>query len=180
MTYYTRLKHLTQTCQFADTTAKSKVKSSNCVRRLNYAEKFSVNLASACKPSSITAKPWSLPKHKFEIWRVQKKALTNSERNTSHIHENENGPRHGPRYGGRHCPWNGPSRSHLVATKCWNCGGTYPNNVGVTGCPVHQKECNNCGKLGHCASQQTEDKTSRARIGENSHDTGRLLGWTKL
>ena len=54
----------------------------------------------------------------------------------------------------------GSSGSGLSNTKCRNCGGSYPHEGSKTCCPSYQKECNNCGKLGHfksvcvCRSEQ--------------------------
>ena len=57
----------------------------------------------------------------------------------------------------------GPSRSGSSNTKCRNCGGSYSHEGGKTRCPAYQKECNNCGKLGHFKSVcRSEPKPKRS------------------
>ena len=57
----------------------------------------------------------------------------------------------------------GPSRSGSSNIKCRNCGGSYPHAGGKTCCPAYQKECNNCGKLGHFKSVcRSEPKPKRS------------------
>ena len=61
----------------------------------------------------------------------------------------------------------GPSGSGSSNTKCRNCGGSYPHEGGKTRCPAYQKECNNCGKLGHfksvCRSEPKPKHSGRQR-----------------
>ena len=64
---------------------------------------------------------------------------------------NEN-ERNGRRKSGIDSRNKGSSGSGSSNTKCRNCGGSYPHEGSKTCCPSYQKECNNCGKLGHFKS----------------------------
>ena len=140
MTYYTRLKHLAQTCEFADTDREIKSQivqlcSSTKLRR------------KALSDPSISLQALLDYGKTLELTETQVKDLENSKegvnkvgkKHETYLRKSKNGPRHG----GKHWPRNGPSGTSLGATKCRNCGGTYPHNGGVTGCPAYQKECRN-------------------------------------
>ena len=164
MTYYTRLKHLAQTCEFADTDREIKSQivqlcSSTKLRR------------KALSDPSISLQALLDYGKTLELTETQVKDLKNSKegvnkvgkKHETYLQKSKNGPQHR----GRHCPRNGPSGTSLGATKCRNCGGTYPHNGGVTGCPAYQKDCRNCGKLGHFKSVCRSKPKARARQQES-------------
>lgn len=69
MTYYSRLKHVPETSEFAD--ADREIKSDYSTMLIDQAAP-QISLQS-WKYSSITGRPWSLPKHKSKNWKTQKK-----------------------------------------------------------------------------------------------------------
>ena len=149
MTYYTRLKHLSQTCEFAD--ADREIKS---------------QIIQLCSSSKLRRKALSDPGitlhtlldygKTLELTETQVKELENSKAEVNKLGKQREATRrksrNGPQRDKKDRPGHGFSGSHSGTITCRNCGGSYPHDGGMRCCPAYQKECRSCGKLGHFES----------------------------
>ncbi len=150
MTYYTRLKQLSLTCEFhdADREIKSQIVQHGRSQRLRR--------KALTDPTITLAKLIEMGKA-MELADSQAANFERTE-NVSHFttgssknHNNNNirpdkaTPEQQPRNSG-------------TSVKCRNCGGTYPHEGGKTGCPAYGKECRSCGKLNHFQAVCLQDK----------------------
>ncbi|XP_028413864.1 uncharacterized protein K02A2.6-like [Dendronephthya gigantea] len=170
MAFYTRLKQLSQTCEFTDPDREIKSQ-----------------LIQQCISSKLRRKALSEPEIALQSLLDYGKTLELTETQVadleSQTREKAEDVTKLSQYKKSNNRWktsnrgyaktrkeyknSGPSGSNSNISKCRNCGGTFPHKGGKTACPAYQKECHNCGKRGHfmsvCRSESKQKLPSRQR-----------------
>lgn len=174
MTFHTRLKQLSLTCEFAD--ADREIKS----QIVQHGRSQRLRRKALADPHMTLAKLLELGRA-MELADTQAKNLEQQDDekqvnrfttgNRRHGNVN-NKPRDKPRNYSRSKP--NPSTN----SKCRNCGGSYPHKGGKTACPAHGKECRSCGKLHHFQSvclqgTRPNKQTSEHKKPDNHQQRGR-------
>ena len=164
MAYYTRLKHLSQTCDFADADREIKTQ-----------------IIQHCTSTKLRRKALSTPDITLQTLLDYEKTLELTETQVSALEnqgkeEVNNLKKHvrnqwkwgnGNEKSGKDQRDRGPSVPRPSNSKCGHCGGPYPHDGGKTSCPAYHRECRNCGKLGHfqsvCRSVSKSKYSDRGR-----------------
>ncbi|CAB3993644.1 Hypothetical predicted protein [Paramuricea clavata] len=141
MTYYTRLKQLSLTCEFHD--ADREIKS----QIIQHGRSQRLRRKALIDPTITLAKLLEMGKA-AELADSQAANLERTE-NVSHFTTGSSKNHNKARL---------QSRSPGTRVKCRNCGGTYPHEGGKTACPAYGKECRSCGKLNHFQSVCLQDR----------------------
>ena len=169
MAYYTRLKHLAQTCEFTnvDREIKSQI-IQHCI--------WTKLRRKALSDSNISLSDLLHFGKTMEITDSQAAALENEDkRGVNSVggrwHSRDKGDsisngrdkRNGTQRRQDHVKSRGNSES-----KCRNCNGQYPHQGGKTSCPAYGKECRKCGKKNHFQAVCRSESSSKASKGWNS------------
>jgi hypothetical protein len=144
MTYYTRLKPLSLTCEFhdADREIKSQIVQHGRTQRLRRKALTdpTITLAALIKIGKAMELADS---HAANLERTENVShfITGSSKsnNKNNIRPDQD-------------PGQQRSRNSGASAKCRNCGGPYPHAGGKTECPAYGKQCRSCGKLNHFQS----------------------------
>ena len=134
--FRTRLTTLAKTCKFADADKEIKDQiilscKSNALRRKDLDLTALLKAGRALELSETQAKEVESDKTTVNVVNDKKKSEQRSKKGEGHQRERHSGS----------CKFD-------EATKCRNCGGTYPHK---DSCPARNKKCNSCGKLNHFA-----------------------------
>ena len=156
MTFYTRLKQLSLTCQFGD--PEREIKSQIILKGSS---------------SKLRRKALSCPDMKLEEILREGKAMELAEQQARVVEKLAGSERHnvnkfrcGQRNNRRPGAYRGKddiqSRKDSKLT-CRNCNRSYPHKGGRTSCPAYGKECRKCGKMNHfqsvCRSGEQKGKS---------------------
>ena len=147
--YHTRLRHLSQTCEFSDPDKEIKdhiilTCTSNSLRRR--ALRDNLNLPNLMK----TGRALEISDRQASQVEKQEFSSVNSVRYGNQQHQNTEAtgnPR--SRFENQQTRnIRGAGEQNRVKETCGNCGGTYPH---FRACPARGKDCKSCGKIGHFA-----------------------------
>ena len=146
--FHTRLRTLAKTCEFADADKEIKEQiilscKSNALRRKALREDLDLTAllkaGRALELSETQAKEVESDKTTVNVVNDKRKSEKRSQKGKGCRRERHSGSRSGSHK---------ESRKFDEATKCRNCGGTYPHK---DSCPARNKKCTSCGKLNHFA-----------------------------
>ncbi|XP_067045446.1 uncharacterized protein [Acropora muricata] len=146
--FHTRLRTLAKTCEFADADKEIKEQiilscKSNALRRKALREDLDLTAllkaGRALELSETQAKEVESDKTTVNVVNDKRKSEKRSQKGKGCRRERHSGSRSGSHK---------ESRKFDEATKCRNCGGTYPHR---DSCPARNKKCTSCGKLNHFA-----------------------------
>ena len=160
--YFTRLKQLAKTCEFAD--EDREIKS----QIIQHCTSSKLRRKALSEPATTLQSLLEYGKT-LEITEVQAASLEKQEVNRIHrchgerSRKNRNGIAK-PKDRGQ---WN-----ETKAPICGCCGGTYPHPGGREACPAYKKECRNCGKIGHfqsvCRGKKQQQRERRPHRNVNT------------
>ena len=140
--YFTRLKQLAKTCEFAD--EEREIKS----QIIQHCTSSKLRRKALSEPATTLQSLLEYGKT-LEITEVQAASLEKQEVNRIH---RWHGERSRKNRNGIAKPKDRGQWNETKASICGCCGGTYPHPGGREACPAYKKECRNCGKIGHFQS----------------------------
>ncbi|XP_067044329.1 uncharacterized protein [Acropora muricata] len=158
--FHTRLRTLAKTCEFADADKEIKEQiilscKSNALRRKALREDLDLTAllkaGRALELSETQAKEVESDKTTVNVVNDKRKSEKRSQKGKGCRRERRSGSHK-------------ESRKFDEATKCRNCGGTYPHK---DSCPARNKKCTSCGKLNNFAKERRNNPCADWRSTEN-------------